>query len=185
MCSLAWLWWSFHNVLCTLNMYINMYDKYIKQRIKFVKRKDRYILLLLFNYQIVSDSAIPRLQHARLPCLRLSPGIYSNSWPLSQWCHSTTSSSVIPFSSCLQSFPASGSIPMSQFFTSGSESIGISASASVLAVNIQNWFPLGWIVLILLLSRGLLSIFSSTTIKKHQSSVVSLLYGPTVTSICD
>ena len=84
------------------------------------------------------------LQHARPPCPSPTSKVYSNSCPLSQWCHPTTSSSVIPFSSCPQSFPALGSFPMSQFFASGGQSIGVSASASVLPMNIQDWFPLGW-----------------------------------------
>ena len=97
-----------------------------------------------FRGSVISNSLRPHgLQHARLPCLSPIPGAYSNSCPLSQWCHPTISSSVIPFSSCLQSFPASGSFPMSQFFTSGGQSIGASASASVLPMNIQDWFLLG------------------------------------------
>ena len=107
------------------------------------------ILLLLsvqFSRSVVSNSSWPHgPQHARPPCPSPTPGLNSNSCPLSQWCYSTISSSVVPFSSCLQSFPASGSFPMSQFFTSGGQSItGVSASASVLPMNIQDWFPLGW-----------------------------------------
>ena len=108
------------------------------------------------------------LQHARPPCLSTTPGVYPNSWPLSQWCHPTISSSAIPFSSCFQSFPASGSFPMSQFFTSGGQSIGVSASASVLPMNIQDWYPLGWTVWISLLPKGLSRVFSNTTVQKHQ-----------------
>ena len=93
---------------------------------------------------------------------------FSNSCPLSQWCHPTISSSVVPFSSCPQSFPASGSFPVSQFFASGDHSIGISASASVLQVNIQDWFPWGWTGLISLESKGLSRVFSNTTVQKHQ-----------------
>ena len=101
-----------------------------------------------FSRSVMSDSLGPHgLQHARLPCPSQTPRACSNSCPLSQWCHPTISS-VIPFSSCLQSFPASGSFPMSQFFTSGGQSIGISGSASVLQMNIQDWFPLGLIGLI-------------------------------------
>ena len=96
-----------------------------------------------FSHSVVSDSFWPQgLQHTRLPCPSPTPGAFSNSCPLSQWCHATISSSVAPFSSCLQSFPASGSFPMSQFFTSGGQSIGTSASAPVLPMNIQGWFPL-------------------------------------------
>ena len=96
------------------------------------------------------------------------PGAYSNSCPSSQWCHPTISSSVVPFSSHLQSFPASGSFPMSQFFTSSGQSIGVSASASVLPMNIQDWFPLGWTGWISLQSKGLSRVFSNTTVQKHQ-----------------
>ena len=123
--------------------------------------------LLLFSCQVVSDSLWPHeLQDPRLPSPSPSPGVCSNSCPLSQWCHLTISSSVVPFSSYLQSFPASGSSPMSLIFVSGGQSIG--ASASVLPMNIQGWFPLGLTGLISLRSKGLSSIFSSTTVQKHQ-----------------
>ena len=105
---------------------------------------------------------------ASLPSPALSPRVCSNSCPLYQWCHSTISSSVVPFSSCPQSFPASGSFPMSQLFASGGHSIGASVSASVLPMNIQDWFPLGLISLISLLSKGLSRVFSNTTAQKHQ-----------------
>ena len=108
------------------------------------------------------------LQHARPPCPSPIPGVYPNSCPLSQWCHPTISSSVVPFTSCLQSFPASGSFPMSQFFPSGGQSIGVSASASVLPMNIQDIFPLGWTGWISLQSKGLSRVFSNTTVQKHQ-----------------
>ena len=111
--------------------------------------------LLLFSCSVVSDSLRPHeQQHARLPCPSLSPGVCSNSCPLSWWCHPTISSSVMPFSSCPQCFPASGSFLMGQLFTSGGQSIGASASALVLPVNTQGWFPLGLIGLISLLSKG-------------------------------
>ena len=103
---------------------------------------------------------------ASLPCLALSPRVCSISCPLCQWCHSTISSSVVPFSSCPQPFPASGSFPMSQLFASGGQSTG--ASASVLPMNIQDWFSLGLIGLIYLLSKGLSRVFSNTTVQKHQ-----------------
>ena len=123
--------------------------------------------MLLFIHSVMSDSLKPHgLQHARPPCPSPTPWIYSNSCPLIQWCHPTISSSVIPFSSCLQSFPASGSFQMSQFFASGSESIGVSASASVLPMNIQDWFPLGWTGWSSLQSKRLLRIFSNTTVQK-------------------
>ena len=108
------------------------------------------------------------LQHAKLPRPSPTPGVYSNSCPLSWWCHPTISSSVIPFSSCLQSFPASGSFPVSQSFASGGQSIGVSASASVLPMNIQDWSPLGWTGRISLQSKGLSRVFSNTTVQKHQ-----------------
>ena len=122
-----------------------------------------------FSLSVVSDSLWPHgLQHARPPCPSPTPGAYSNSCPLSQWCHPTISSSVIPFSSCPQSFPASGSFPMSQFFRSGGQSIGVSASTSVLLKNIQDWFPLGWTGWISLQSKGLSTGLSNTTVQKHQ-----------------
>jgi len=108
------------------------------------------------------------LQHARLPCPSPTPGVYSNSCPLSRWCHPTISSSVAPFSSHLQSFSASGSFPMSQFFASGGQSIGVSASTSVLPMNIQDWFPIGWTGWISLLSKGLSRLLSNTTIQNYQ-----------------
>ena len=107
-----------------------------------------------------------RLQHARFLCLSLSPRVYSDSCPLRRWCHPTISSSVTSFSSCPQSFPASGSFPMSQLFASGSQSIRASASASVLPMNIQGWYPLGLTGLISLMSKGLSRVFSNTTVQK-------------------
>ena len=121
-----------------------------------------------FSHSVVSNSLkLHGLQDARPPCPSPAPRVYSNSCPLSQWCHPTTSSSVIPFSSCLQSFPASGSFPVSQFFTSGSPSIGVSTSASVLPMNTQDWFPLGWTGWISLQSKRLSRVFSNTTVPKH------------------
>ena len=125
-------------------------------------------MLLLFSGSIVSDSFRPHgLQHTRLLWASLSARISSNSCPLSQWCYPTISSSVAPFSFCLQSFPISGYFPMSQLFTSSGQSIRVSASASVLQMNIQGWFPLGLTGLISLLFKGLSRVFSNT-IKKHQ-----------------
>ena len=122
-----------------------------------------------FSHSVVSDSLRPHgLQHARLPCPSPTPGAYSNSCPSHRWCHPTISSSVVPFSSCLQSCPASGSLPTSRFFTSGGQNIGASASASVLPMNIQDWFPLGWTGWISLQSQGLSRVFSNTTVQKHQ-----------------
>ena len=116
-----------------------------------------------FSRSVVSESLQPhRLQDARLPCPSPTPRVYSNSCLLIRWCHPTISSSVVPFSSCLQSFPASGSFPMSQFFTSGGQSVGASVSTSVLPMNIQDWFPLGWTGWIPLQSKGLSRVFSKT-----------------------
>ena len=128
-----------------------------------------YFQAVQFNCSVVSDSLWPHgLQHTRLPCPSPTPGAYLNSCPLSRWCHPTISSSVVPFSSCLQSFPASGSFPVSEFFPSGGQSIGVSASASVLPKNIQGWFPSEWTGWISLLSKGLTRVFSNTTVQKHQ-----------------
>ena len=122
-----------------------------------------------FSHSVVSNSLQPHeSQHARPPCPTPTPGACSNSCPLSQWCHPTTSSSVIPFSSSPKSFPASGSFQMSQFFASVGQSIGVSALASVLPMNIQGWFPLGLTDLISLQSKGLSRVFYNTTVQKHQ-----------------
>ena len=124
---------------------------------------------LQFSCSVVSDFLWHHgLQQARPPCLSPTPGVYSNSCPSSRWCHQTISSSVGPFSSCRQSFPASGSFPFSQFVESGGQSIGVSPSASVLPMNIQNWFPLGWRVWNSLQYKGLPRVFSNTTVQKHQ-----------------
>ena len=128
-----------------------------------------FLASVQFSRSVVSNSLWPcESQHARPPCPSPTPRVYSNSCPFSQWCHPTISCSVIPFSSCLQSFPASGSFPMSRLFSSGGQSIGASASASVLPVNIQDWYPLGWTGWISFQSKGLSRIFSSTTVQKHQ-----------------
>ena len=123
----------------------------------------------LFSCSVVSDSLPTHgLQRSRLPCPSPSPGACLNSSPSSRWCHPAISSSVVPFSSCLQSFPASRSFPMSQLFASGGHSIGASALASVLPMNIQGWFLLAWTGWISLLSKGLSRVFSNTTVRKHQ-----------------
>ena len=122
-----------------------------------------------FSSSVMSDSLWPHgPQHARPPCPSPTPGAYPNSCPLSRWCHPTISSSVIPFSSCPQSFPASGFVQMSQLFTSRGQSIGVSASTSVFPMNTQNWSPLGWTGWISLQSKGFSSVFSNTTVQKHQ-----------------
>ena len=128
-----------------------------------------------FSHSVVSDSLWPHgLQHTRPPCPSPTPRVYSNSCSLTRWCHPTISSSVIPFSSCLQSFPASGSFQMNQFFTSGGQSIGVSASTSVLPMNTKDWSPLGWTGWISLQSKGLSRVFSITTVQKHQFFSVQL-----------
>ena len=122
-----------------------------------------------FSHSVVSDSWQPNgLQHARPPCPSPTAGVYPNPRPLSQWCHPTIFSSVVLFSSCPQSFPASGSFQMSELYASGVQSIGVSASTSVLPMNTQDWSPLGWTGGISLQSKGLSRIFSNTTVQKHQ-----------------
>ena len=129
-----------------------------------------------FSHSVISNSLWPHgLQHARPPCPSPIPGVHPNPCPLSWWCHSTISSSVVPFS-CLQFFPASGSFPMSHFFTSGGQSIGVSASTSVLPVNVQDRFPLGWTGWISLQSKGLSRVFSNTTVQKRQFFSAQLSY---------
>ena len=132
-----------------------------------------YLSLLFSSVQSLShvrnDSLrLHELQHARPPCPSQTPRVYSNSCPLSRWCHPAISSSVVPFSSCPQSLPASGSFPTSQLFAWGGQSIGVSASASVLSMNTQDWYPLGWTGWISLQSKGLSRVFSNTTVQKHQ-----------------
>ena len=150
---------------------------------------DKYVMIfnsVPFSHSVMSDSLQPHgLQHTRLPCPSPTPRACSNSCPSIQWCHPTISSSVVPLSSHLQSFPASGYFPMSQFFTSGGQSIGVSASASVLPKNIQDWFPLGLTDWISLQFKGLSRVFSNTTVQKHQFFCIQFLYSPTLTSIHD
>ena len=123
----------------------------------------------LFSHSVMSNSLWPHgLQHNRSPCPSPNPSVYLDLCPLSRWCHPTISSSVVLFSSCLQSFPASGSFQMSQHFASGDQSIGVSASTSVLPMNIEDWFPLEWTDWISLLSKGLSRVFSNTTVQKQQ-----------------
>ena len=125
--------------------------------------------LVQSSHSTMSNSLRPHEpQHTRPPCPSPTPGVYPNSCPLSRWCHLTISSSAIPFSSFLQSFPTSGSFQMSQFFPWGGQNIGISASTSVLPMNTQDWFPLGWTGWISLQSKGLSRVFSNTSFQKHQ-----------------
>ena len=144
----------------------------IKTRASFLPSQHCLCLLGLsvqFSCSVVSDSLWPHgLQHTRPPCPSPTPRACSKSCPLSQWCHPTISSSVVPFSSHLQSFPATGSFPMNQFFVSGGQSTGVSSSASVLPMNIQDWFSLGLTSLISWQSEGLSRVFSNTTVQKDQ-----------------
>ena len=148
--------------LCFISVTYNVIISYIS-----IKKEDKYSSVQ-FSCSVMSDSLQPHgLQHARPPCPSPTPGVFSNSCLLNQWCHPTISS-VVPFFSHLQSFLASGSFQISQFFASGGQSIGISASASVLPMNIQDWFPFGWTVWISLQSKGLSGVFPNTTVQKHQ-----------------
>ena len=141
---------------------------------------------LQLSRSVMSDSLQPHgLQHARLPCPSPTPRAYSNSCPSSQWCHPTISSSVIPFFSYLQSFPASGSFQMSQLFASGGQSIGASAATSVLPMNVQDWFPLDWLVGSSCSPRDSQESSLTPQFKSINSSVLSFLYGPTLTFIHD
>ena len=137
----------------------------IKHRITFLK----FFTSVQFSHSVMSDSLwLHGLQLTRLPCPSPAPGVYSNSCPLSSWCHPTISSSVIPFSSCLQSFPALGSFQMSQLFKWGGQIIGVSASALVRPMNTQDLSPLVWTGWISLKSKGLSRVFSNTTVQKYQ-----------------
>ena len=136
---------------------------------KHIKEKLKTISSVQFSHSVVSDSLRPHeLKHARPLCPSPIPRVHSNPCPLCRWCHPTISSSVVPFSSFPQPIPASGSFHMSQLFAWGGQSIGVSASTSVLPMNIQDWSPLGWTVWISLQSKGLSRVFSNTTVQKHQ-----------------
>ena len=139
-----------------------------------------------FSRSVVSNSLWPHeSQHTRPPCPSPTPGVYSNSCPSSQWCHPAISSSVVPFSSCPQSLPASGSFPMSQLFAWGGQSIEVSALASGLPMNTQDWSPLGWTGWTSLQSKGLSRVFSTPQFKNINSLALSILQSPTLTSIHD
>ena len=136
---------------------------------KKVKNIPTWMDSVQFSCSVMSNSLwLHRLQHSRLPCQSPAPGACSNSCPLSRWCHPTISSSDVLFSSHLQSIPASVSLQMSQLFTSGGQSIGVSASTSVFTMNTQDWYPLGWTGWISFQSKGLSGVFSNTTVQKHQ-----------------
>ena len=138
-----------------------------------------------FSRSVISDSATPWIAACQASLSSPTPGVYPNPCPSSRWCHPAISSSVVPFSSCPQSLPASGSFPMSQLFTSGGQSIGVSASTSLLPNNTQGWSPLGWTGWISLQSKGLSRVFSNTTVQKHQFFSAQLFHSPTLTSIHD
>ena len=138
--------------------------------------------LLQFSSVVPDTLRLHGLQHPRPPCPSPAPRVYSNSCPSRRWCHPTISSSVVPFSSLFQSSPASESFQMSQLFSSGCQNIGVSASASVLPMNIQDWYPLGWTDWISLQSKGLSRVFSNITVQKN-FSVLSFPYGPILTYI--
>ena len=137
-----------------------------------------------FSRSVVSDSFRPHVT-TRPPCPLPTLRVYLNSRPSSRWCHPATSASVVPFSSCPQSLPASESFPMSQLFAWGSQIIGVSVLASVLPKNTQDWFPLEWTAWISSKSKGLSRVFSNTTVQKHQFFVLSFLQSPTLTSTHD
>ena len=144
------------------------------------------LIIVHFSHSVKSDYLQShRLQYARLPCPSPTPRAYSNSCPLSQWCHPAISSSVVPFPSCLQSLPASGSFPMSQLFPRGGQSIGVSALAPFLPKKSQGWSPSEWTGWISLQSKGLSRVVSNTTVQSINSSALSLLHSPTLTSIHD
>ena len=173
-------WWTFGLLMgfcgCEQCHHLLSYTRFLLHRGKNVSGVELLWIMkfnifhssVQFSRSVMSDSLRPRgLLLATLPCVSPTPGPYSNSCPLSWWCHPTISSSVVPFSSYPQSLPASGSFPVSQLFEWGGQSIGVSASASVLPVNIQDWFSLGWMGWISLQSKGLSRVFSNTTVQKH------------------
>ena len=151
-----------------VHVYVGLFLDFFVPLIYLYKISQFWLVSVQFSHSVVSNSLWPHgLQHARLLCPSPTPGACSNSCPSSWLFHPTISSPVVLFSSCLQSFPASGSFPMSQFFTSGGESIGASASASVLPMNIQDWFPLELTGLVSLQFKGLSRVFFNTTVQKH------------------
>ena len=158
--------WGYHAVTSLLP---SIKQEYFIHRFCQKSECPRIPVSVQFSHSVVSSSLRPHgLQHARLPCPSPTSGVYSNPCPSSRWCHPTISSSVVPFSSCPQSFPASGFFQMSQLFALGGQIIGVSASTSVLPMNTQDWSPLGWTGWISLQSKGLSRVFSSTTVQKHQ-----------------
>ena len=174
---LPFYWWKSHSLLFPppFSLTFHPYQALLLPS-KYISQNSLLSISPAFQVQFSSVQTLSRVQLfatpwtegcARPPCPSPTPRVYSNLCPLSWWCHPTISSSVVPFSSCLQSCPASVSFPMSQFFTAGVHSIGVSASTSVLQMNIQDWSPLGWTGWISLQSKGLSRVFSSTTVQKH------------------
>ena len=163
-----------------MEFYNNKYLKYISVILGIGSEQRQRDCSVQFSCSVISDSLQPHeLQHTRPPCPSPTPGVYPNSCPLSRWCHLTISSSVVPFFSCLQSFPTSGSFQMSQLFTSGGQNTGVSASTSVLPMNTQDWYPLGWTGWISLKSKGLESLLqhhsSKASILRHSAFLIELI----------
>ena len=168
-----------------VSFHSNLKERHCQRMLKLL-HNCTHLSSVQFSRSVMSNSLRPHeLQHARPPCPSPSPRVHSNSCPLSQWCYPAISFSVVHFSSCPQSLPASGSFPMSQLFSWGGQSIGVSASASLLPMNIQDWSPLGWTSWMSLQSKGLLRVFSNTTLQKHQFFSARFLHSPTLTSIHD
>ena len=168
---------------CSLNHPSFSRPYYVRKSVLYVSVS---INSVQFSHSVESDSLQPHeSQHTRPPCPSSNPGVHSNSPPSSRWCHPAISSSVIPFSSCPQSLPASESFPMSQLFAWGGQSTGISTLASFLPKKSQDWSPLEWTGWISLQSKGLSRVFSNTTVQSINSSALSVLYSPPLTSIHD
>ena len=170
LCAKTYSWSVFRHVSCYPNIFRTgkLFPKEWPRTYLTLFSVDRFSTVQ-FSRSVVSNSLRPHeLQHARSPCPSPTPGVHPNPCPSSQWCHSTISSSVIPFSSCPQSFPASGSFPMSQLLASGGHSFGVSASTSVLPMYTQDWSPLGWTGWISLQSKGLSRVVSNPTVQNHQ-----------------
>ena len=167
-------------------MYKLLYNILLVSIYEFIHTHTHTHTSVQFRRSVMSNSLrLHGLQHTRLPSPSPTPGAYSNSCPSSWWCHPTISSSIVPFSSCPQSFPASGSFPMSQFFTSGGQNIGVSALGSVLSMNIQDWFPLGWTGGSPCSPEDSQESSPTPQFKSINSSALSFLYSPTLTSIYD
>ena len=172
-------------MLSILSSVLMAFSKAIQRDIPRIGWYGNFLNFLSVHFNLVMSDSLRshESQHARPSYPSPTPGAYSNSCPLSQWCHPAISSSVVPFSSCLQSLPAWGSLTMSQLFAWGGQSVGVSASASVLPMNTQDWPPLGWTGWISLQSKGLSRVFSNTTVQNINSSALSFLHSPTLTSI--